>query len=120
MSVGKHVHKLRKYTYPKGGSVYFCTLPDCQFKIEVPFALGKETICNICEQPFLINKRTLSLKEPHCSNCGRIQVLDENGKKRYVRKVSNKVLGSIARETVTDLKSRLAGVVASASTDEDI
>lgn len=119
MSDKKHIHKLKKHKYDTGNAVYFCVL-DCNFKIEVPFAEGKETICWICGEPFTINRYTLRLKEPHCSNCGRVEVKDENGNKRYVRKIASKVLSSIAQDTASDLRKRLDNTVASASNEDDI
>jgi len=115
----KHIHKLTKHKYPTGNAVYFCTL-DCPYKIEVPFALGKQTICNICGEPFTINKYTLRLNEPHCVNCGRVEVKDENGNKRYIRKVGSKILSSIAQDTATDLRKRLDSTVEAIASEDDI
>lgn len=120
MSTLKHIHKLKKHKYPTGNAVYFCTLPECNFKGEVELQLGKQTICNICGAPFIINKYTLRLNEPHCPNCGRVEVKDEHGNKRYIRKVGSKVLTSIAQDTSKDLRARLDSVVASISGEDDI
>lgn len=116
----KHVHKLKKHVYKKSGvAVFFCTLADCSYKVEVPFSLGKESLCNICGEPFIMNEYTLKLVKPHCVNCGRKEVKDSDGKKHYIRKINTNVLSTIASDEVLSLKDRLAQVVASA-TDEEI
>ena len=107
MIIVKHIHKLKKHKYPKTGmSVFFCTL-DCNYKVEAPFALGKECLCNICNEPFIMNEYTLKLIRPHCNNCGRKEVKDVNGKKHYVSKVNTQVLSTIAADEVSSLKDRL-------------
>ncbi len=111
MAIQKHIHKLRKHKYKTGIAVYFCTLPDCNYKIEVPFSLGKESICNICGEPFIMNEYTLRLITPHCQNCGRREVKDSDGKRRYVRRVNTKILATIAQDEVEGLKERLAKII---------
>lgn len=109
----KHIHKFRRHTYEKTkNSVFFCTLPNCHFKLEVPLAIGKESLCNICGEPFLMNERSLKLKKPHCNRCGRRRVTDENGRTYYVpvqREVT--VNAEVAEEVTDDLKSRLKTVI---------
>lgn len=107
-----HAHKLKKHTYKKtGNSVYFCVLPNCSYKAEVAFCLGKTSICWICEREFTITELALRLLRPHCSDCGRVKVIDAQGKPRYVRKVTSKILPNIAVDTVADLRSRLDNAV---------
>ena len=91
--------------------IYFCTLPDCSFKNEVHFLLGKETLCNICGQPFLMNERTLRLLRPHCVNCGRKAVKGPDGRKHYVQQVNVSLLNEMAADETASLKDRLAKVV---------
>jgi hypothetical protein len=109
----EHIHKFCKHKYDTGVEIYFCTL-NCNYKIEVPFALGKEVLCNICTEPFTMTKKDLKLKEPHCLNCGRKEVKDEDGKKHYVRRVSSRVLTSIAIDTTSALSSRLREITGNA------
>lgn len=117
MKTKTHVHKLTKHKYDTGVEVYFCTL-NCNFKIEVPFALGKEVLCNICNEPFTLSKRDLRSKEPHCRNCGRKEIKDSDGKKHYVRKISSRVLTSIAVDTVGSLSQRLQSITRDDSEDD--
>lgn len=102
-----HLHRLRKHKYSTGTSVYFCTLPDCHYKIEVPLALGKRTMCNICGIEFIMNEYTLRLIKPHCADCGKVRVKDAEGRNRYVKKVTSRVLANVATDTSQDLRSRL-------------
>ncbi len=113
----EHIHKFRKHRYDTGVEVYFCTL-NCNYKIEVPFALGKEVLCNICNGSFVMSKRDLLLREPHCGNCGRRMVKDADGKKRYVRKISSRVLTSIAIDTASDLRRRLQAATGEGNEDD--
>ncbi|SRR5258706_8412020 len=114
-----HIHRLKKHKYNSGQAVFFCTLKDCHYKVEVPFALGKESICNICGSPFIMNEYTLKLIRPHCPNCGRKEVKDSDGRKHYVKKRSSQILSSIADESADDLRSRLQNAI-SVTKEEDI
>lgn len=114
-----HTHKLRKHKYPSGNAVFFCILPDCHYKIDVALALGKKTLCNICEEEFIINEYTIKLAKPHCSNCGKVKVKDASGANRYVKKVTNRILSDMAERTSGDLRSRLDSMT-SVSSEEDI
>lgn len=114
-----HTHRLRRHKYPSGNAVYFCTLPDCHYKIDVPLALGKRTLCNICGSEFIMSEYTIKLVKPHCPDCGKIKVRDAEGNSRYVKKVSNNILTGIAMESNQDLRSRLDSV-ACAELEDDI
>lgn len=115
----KHVHKLKRHTYQKtGNSIFFCTLPDCHYKIEVALALGKNSICNICGDEFIIGERTLSLVRPHCEGCGKTRIRKENGKIGYAKKVSNRVLGQVAVGSANELRERLNNATAIVSEDD--
>lgn len=114
-----HIHKLKRHRYPSGNAVFFCILPDCQFKIDVPLALGKRAICNICGEEFIMNEYTIKLAKPHCQDCGKVKVRDIDGNNRYVKKVTNKILLGVATDTTQDLRSRLDGA-AGIDMEEDI
>jgi len=107
MKKQSHIHKLRKHKYSTGNAVFFCTLPDCHFKIDAPLALGKRALCNICGDEFIMNEYTVKLAKPHCSNCGKVKIKDEDGNNRYVKKVTNRVLANVAVDVNKDLRSRL-------------
>jgi hypothetical protein len=122
MTTAKHIHRLKKHRYKSGVSVFFCTLTDCNYKIEVPFSLGKESLCNICNEIFIMNEYTLKLVKPHCNNCGRREVKDSNGVKHYIRKINTNVLLDIASDETASLKDRLKNVtiIQTAQPDEEI
>jgi hypothetical protein len=116
----KHIHKLKKHKYKTGIAVFFCTL-DCSFKIEVPFALGKEALCNICGQAFTMNEYALKLTRPHCSKCGRKEVKDIDGKKHYISKVNNdQIISDIAANETSSLKDRLSKLTQTTQIEDDI
>ena len=114
-----HVHKLKRHIYPKtGNAIYFCTLPDCHHKIDVALALGKTTICNHCGDEFTITESTLKLKFPHCSNCGKVRVKNEDGTYRLAKKVQNHILDSVPLASANELRSRLDSLTSVANEDD--
>lgn len=86
--VANHIHKLRRHTYKTGVSIFFCIL-DCNYKIEAALALGKTSICNECNEPFVITEQSVRLLRPHCLRCGRVVVKDADGKRKYVHKTKS-------------------------------
>ena len=64
-----HIHKLKRVKYKSGNSVFFCALPDCNFKINPSLALGKRCICWRCGEPFIMSEYSLRLAKPHCEGC---------------------------------------------------
>ena len=120
MAKNNHIHKLKRHKYPSGNAVYFCTLPDCHYKIDVPLALGKRSLCNICDVEFIMSEYTIKLKLPHCNNCGKVKISDAEGKPRYVKKVTNQILTGVATEISADLRSRLDAVAGSEVEDDVI
>lgn len=122
----KHAHKLRRFTYKKtGNSVYFCTFPDCYFRVQCETMLGKRATCNLCGDEFTMTEYQIKLKSPHCAKCSKIKVKGHDGKKHYVRRDSlpfsaQIIQAPVAVEDVKDvtegLRARLASVLES---DED-
>ena len=115
--IEKHTHKLKRKKYKTGNTIYFCTLPDCHYKIEVELALGKKSICNICGDEFIINEYTLRLAKPHCTNCGKVKVRNSDGRNYYVHKTPNKITESIASNSIENLRNRLIGSVVQIDND---
>lgn len=118
MAKQTHVHKLKRHKYNTGNQIFFCTLPDCNYKVDVALALGKKSLCNICGDEFIMSEYTIKLVKPHCTRCGKVKVTDQDGATRYVRKTADKVLLSVATDTTDNLRNRLESVVS--STEEDI
>lgn len=102
-----HIHRLKKHKYSTGSTIFFCILPDCHYKIDSALALGKKSICNICGNEFIMNEYSLKLVKPHCNECGKVRVKDGNGKHKYIKKVTNQVLTSIAFDSNRELRERL-------------
>lgn len=117
--VRDHNHRLKRTTYSSGTRVYFCT-NDCSYKIEVAFALGKVVECPICGESFAMNEYSIKLAKPHCNNCGKMQVKDEDGKRKFIpkgRKVE--AFSELAKSNTQSLKERL-GQVVTMPKDEDL
>lgn len=65
----KHIHKFKRLKYKSGNQIFFCTLPDCNVKINSALALGKRSLCWRCGESFIMNEYSLRLAKPHCENC---------------------------------------------------
>lgn len=115
----KHTHKLKKHKYKTGAEIFFCTLPDCHFKIEAALALGKLSICNLCGNEFIMGERDTKRVRPHCSKCSKIKVRGADGKNHFVRKISIPILDDVAESTVDSLRARLDNAAELVS-EEDI
>jgi hypothetical protein len=110
----KHVHRLKKKVYKKtGNAIFFCTLPDCHYKIEAELAVGKISACNLCGNPFMMNEYQIRLVRPHCDNCSKMKVKGPDGKNHYIRKQSTPIMAAVAAEHTEDLRSRLNNVMGS-------
>lgn len=117
----RHVHRLKRHRYPKTGNyIYFCTLPNCHYKIDVPLALGKNSICNTCGDEFIIDESTLKLAKPHCRKCGKVRVANDDGTYSYTKKISNQILTDVALGSANELRARLDSATAVADEDHDI
>jgi ribosomal protein S27AE len=121
MPSAPHIHKVRRKVYGSGNKVYFCTLPDCYFKIDTGLALGKKFLCNRCGEPFVMNQYSLRLAKPHCEKCHKtkdddvsIRTLSEGTIKdrRQIptrRELDPTVLPEVADATISKLKNKLSG-----------
>jgi hypothetical protein len=49
--------------------VYQCTLPGCTHHERPELLLGKPTRCNVCDEPFLLNRYALTKANPKCPDC---------------------------------------------------
>jgi hypothetical protein len=106
----KHLHKLKKHKYKTGTVIFHCVLPECHYKIESFLSLGKRSLCNICGEEFLLDEYSIKLVRPHCRNCGKQRVTDDEGKAHYVHKVRG-TLAAVAESSTEELRKRLANAV---------
>ncbi len=116
--IQKHVHKLKRHKYKTGNEVFFCTLPDCHFKIEAALALGKKSLCNLCNAEFILNEYTVKLARPHCDACSKQKIKGPDGKNHFIRKNSLPIIASIASENTDSLRSRLQEVAGMLEDDD--
>lgn len=65
----KHIHKLKRYRFKSGSVVYFCALPECNYKVAIALALGKRVLCWRCGKDFVMNEYAVRLAKPHCEAC---------------------------------------------------
>lgn len=68
-----HIHQFRRHNYKNGEQIYFCVL-DCNFKVNVKLALGKQNICWICGKAFVLNEYSIRLAKPRCNNCRNVKI----------------------------------------------
>jgi len=117
MTRQRHVHRFKRHTYKSGNAVFFCTLPDCAFKVDTKLALGKSCICNRCGNEFRIDEISIRLAKPHCKLCTKAKV---NGVQAETH------IPEVVNETVDSLRERLVSVVTAEDSeraqhgDEDI
>ena len=115
--VQNHLHKLKRYKYGNGAPIYFCTLPDCSFRSPVALMLGKKVLCNQCGNPFVMNENSIRRAKPHCENCSRRKVTDENGAIRYVHQrieldnAAEKVDKNLLDSKIDDIKRSITAAV---------
>jgi hypothetical protein len=67
----QHTHKFKRLRYKSGNEIFFCTLPDCNVKMNPALAFGKRCICWRCGDDFLLDEYALRLAKPHCESCHR-------------------------------------------------
>lgn len=111
MSKINHIHRLKRHTYKTtGNSIFFCTLPDCHFKLDTKLALGKYTSCSKCGKTTIINERNIRMANPNCDSCVR-------RKDSHAKEIKT-VTRTIIHDTVQDLQSRLSQVVGQIEDDD--
>ncbi len=108
--IQKHTHKLKKHQYKTGNWIFFCILPDCNFKIDAALALGKKCLCNQCNAEMTLNDYQLKLKRPHCDACSKRKIKGPDGKNHYIRNYSSPIISSVAEENLSTLVDRLANI----------
>jgi hypothetical protein len=74
-----HIHRYRKLdlsrTKGKPYLVYSCIKPTCTHYLPIEQTLGKVCECNICNEPMIITKETLThshggpMARPRCTGC---------------------------------------------------
>lgn len=96
----KHIHKYRKVKPNKNNPdwvIYKCDLPGCTHYIHGEILiLGKQSICFLCEQPFIMNVRSLRVK-PECNVCLGIEP-DPNVKSEEKASDINAILDEVMKK----------------------
>lgn len=68
----KYTH-LHRYTRKKlgnnGFTIFKCSLPGCPHYVREELAEGRLCACNRCGKEMILDKRAMTLKKPHCSDC---------------------------------------------------
>jgi formylmethanofuran dehydrogenase subunit E len=80
--VANHLHLYKKINLArkKGKEPFFvfkCMKPACSHYIPLHLAEGKLCECNRCGEPMILNKESMTLTVPHCSNCVKRKKSDE-------------------------------------------
>lgn len=68
-----HIHKyIRVKKSDRAIKTFFkCAFDGCTHKIAKEFAIGRYSICNRCNEQFVLDARALDLAKPHCARCTR-------------------------------------------------
>lgn len=62
-----HIHSYMKVK--ERPDYYMCTAPRCTHYIHKSFLRGKEALCPICEEPYIIGSEQFRLARMRCSDC---------------------------------------------------
>lgn len=99
-----HIHKLKRVRYKSGNTVFFCALPDCNYKSNPSLVLGKRSLCWRCGEPFIMNEYALRLAKPHCEGCHK-------PKSEVDKNEIESMVGNSLTETVPSLAERLTQTI---------
>lgn len=114
----KHIHKLKRAKFRTGNYIYFCVGADCTKKFAPALALGKRTICWICDEPFEMNDYSIRLAKPHCPKCHQPKKKLIDDPISEAAEISVPVPIPVITNPVDDLLNRLKQV--SQAEDEDL
>lgn len=89
----------RKIIRNKGFSVFQCGSPGCSHYIPVGLALGRQSICWICEEKMTIKTPHLKMKKPHHIECG---------KKEFAKK--RKLAELVPESIVDEFMKKIGGI----------
>lgn len=109
-NIEKHVHKLKRHMHKSGNATLFCTLPDCQFKINPAFALGKRSICWRCGNDFIMTEYSLRLAKPHCESCHKPKIKNEVISKSEIAYIED-VIADMSKPAELSLAERLTQMI---------
>lgn len=68
-NIGKYIYEKGKAVKRKKYLVYACSVTGCTHYIPVYLSEGKISICNKCDEAFVMTKKTMKLASPHCEDC---------------------------------------------------
>lgn len=69
MSTIKHTHTFLRAKVSDGNKIWFmCSLPNCRYREQKPFLLGKTAMCS-CGEIFILTPTSLNKARPTCLNC---------------------------------------------------
>lgn len=62
----KHIHQYKKI---KKSKIFKCRLPGCSHYLTYDMVENAVSLCNRCDQPFIMSKKAMKLTNPHCEDC---------------------------------------------------
>lgn len=65
----KHIHRYQRIKLGKNYVVFKCDLPDCRHYLRPELVKDKISICNRCNEPFILDIAAMQLSKPHCLSC---------------------------------------------------
>lgn len=76
----KHTHRYYRDKFKKSEKIIFrCSIPGCSHYVFEEMAAGKISICNRCDEKFMLTIQNMKLKKPHCGNCNKPEVKKDVG-----------------------------------------
>lgn len=74
MKIPNHFHLYKRVNLTRNPAkppylVLQCLAPNCTHYLPKKLAIGKLAKCHRCEEPFILDKETVELEKPHCTDC---------------------------------------------------
>lgn len=96
-----HIHKLKRIKYTNGEAIFFCINGSCEYELNVKKSLGKPNECHRCGKTFNLDELSMRLAKPHCKQCTKGKVKDEE-------EISIPIRVPSALSPIEDLRARLS------------
>ena len=93
--IADHIHKYQREIL---GTliIYRCMVPGCPHYVHKKLATGRISTCWYCDESFVMTKKSVNLKKPHCLNCR----VAHNANKRVKPEIAEAFLDTVLPNVV--------------------
>jgi hypothetical protein len=75
--MARHVHKYVRLILKNGAKKARCAIPGCAHYINYELAIGRTSICNVCNEEYILERRHFKNSKLHCDNCFKVKEKSE-------------------------------------------